>query len=55
MTNYFYMIVAVLAAAHAYTFGRWLIKNGNMSGGLFVYVVAMICLSLPILRIMMAP
>lgn len=53
--NYFYIIAAMLAAAHAYTFGRWLIQNGNKSGGLFVYVVAVTCISLSLLRMIMPP
>ncbi|MDR3561920.1 MAG: hypothetical protein P4N59_10865 [Negativicutes bacterium] len=53
--NTFYVIAAVLASAHAFTFGRWLIKHGNKAGAFFVYVVTGICLALPVLRILMAP
>jgi len=53
--NYFYMIVAALAATYAFTFGRWLINNGNKSGAYFVYIVVGTCLALPLFRIITAP
>jgi len=53
--NYFYMIAAALVATHAFTFGRWLIKNGNKSGAFFVYAVVVTCLALPLFRIITAP
>jgi len=53
--KYFYIIAAILAAAHAFTFGRWLIKNGNKPGAFFVYVVVVTCLVLPLFQIITAP
>lgn len=53
--DYYYLIASVLAAAHAFMFGRWLIKSGNRAGAFFVYVVVATCLALPVYRIVMAP
>lgn len=46
----FLIILAVPASAHAYRFGRWLMLNGNRRGGLVVYLIALLCLALPLYR-----
>lgn len=48
------IIVAIVAAAHAYMFGRWLIKTGNKNGAFVVYFIAVICVVLPVYRYMAA-
>jgi len=53
--NYFYLVAAAAAAAHAFLFGRWLITNGNKPGAYFVYIAAATCLALPVYRILAAP
>jgi hypothetical protein len=52
---YVFIIAAVGAAAHAYMFGRWLFKNGNMPGALVVYLIAVTCIALPVYRYIIAP
>ena len=46
------MLIAVAAgaAAHAFMFGRWLMKNGNRAGAFVAYVIAAACVALPIYR-----
>lgn len=51
----FLILVSVLAAAHAYTFGRWLIENGNRTGGFVVHAIAAVCAALPVYRYLSAP
>ncbi len=46
----FLIVVAVPAAVHAFMFGRWLMRNGNRSGGLVIYLIAAMSLVLPIYR-----
>ncbi|HWR05775.1 hypothetical protein [Sporomusa sp.] len=50
----FLMILAVPAAVHAFMFGRWLMRNGNRTGGFVVYLIAAACIALPIYRYMSA-
>ena len=50
----FLIFVSIPAAAHAYMFGRWLIKKGNRTGGLAVYLIAATCIALPVYRYLSA-
>jgi hypothetical protein len=50
----FLILVSIPVAAHAYMFGRWLIKNGNRTGGLVVHLIAATCVALPVYRYMSA-
>ena len=52
--NYFFLLFAGLAGIHAYTFARWLWKNGNSLGAVGIYVLIMISLILPAYRIISA-
>lgn len=44
------LIVALAAATHAYMFGRWLGKNGNVIGAYAVYLIALLSVALPLYR-----
>ncbi|MCX7781653.1 MAG: hypothetical protein N2491_12235 [Negativicutes bacterium] len=44
------IIVSAAAAAHAFMFARWLIKNGNKPGALVTYLIAAACIALPVYR-----
>lgn len=48
------VIVSIPAAAHAYMYGRWLMKNGNRSGGFVVYLIAATSVALPVYQYMSA-
>lgn len=52
--NYFFLIVAVLAGIHGYTFTRWLWQEGNTSGAIGVSILIAVSLALPIYRIINA-
>lgn len=49
--NYLFLLAAGVAGAHAYTFARWLWKNGNSLGAVGVYVLIVISMILPMYRI----
>ncbi len=52
--NYAYLIIGILAAVHAFSYGYWLMKNSNFFGGLVVFVIVMASLALPVYRLMTA-
>ena len=49
--NYIFLIAAVLAGIHGYTFARWLWQKGNTLGAVGVSVLIAVCLALPIYQI----
>ncbi len=49
------ILVALVAAAHAYMFGRWLFLHGNKAGALVVYIIAVTCVALPVYRFLTEP
>ncbi|GBG56879.1 hypothetical protein SPFL3102_02387 [Sporomusaceae bacterium FL31] len=53
MQNYMLLFV-VFAALHAMTYSRWLMKNGNKTGAIGVYVLILLSLALPIYRMVTA-
>lgn len=53
--NYVYLVIAILAGIHAFSYGCWLVKNGNKFGGFAVFVIVMTCMALPVYRLMTAP
>lgn len=53
MQNFMLLFVAV-AALHAMTYSRWLMKNGNKSGAIGVYAIILLSLALPIYRMITA-
>lgn len=46
--KYIFMISAIIASYHAYTFAKWLKEGGNRKAMLAVYLFILICLGLPI-------
>lgn len=52
--NYFFLIAALLAGIHGYTFARWLWQEGNGLGAIGVSILIAISLVLPIYRIINA-
>lgn len=44
------ILLSIPAAARAYMFGRWLKTQGNRTGGNAVYLIAVICVVLPVYR-----
>lgn len=53
--DYMYLIVAILAGVHAYTYGRWLKGQGNKLGAFAVYLLTAATVALPIYRLITAP
>ncbi|TWH51858.1 hypothetical protein [Sporomusa sp. KB1] len=53
MDNVF-MLAAVAAAIHAYSYARWLWQEGNKPGGILVALLIMLSLGVPIYRLMKA-
>jgi hypothetical protein len=49
-----FLIAAIGAAIHSYTYGHWLIKNGNKRGAIGVYAITVITVAVPLYRIMTA-
>lgn len=52
--NYFFLIAAVLASIHGYTFARWLWQKDNTIGAVGVSLLIAACLALPIYRMINA-
>ncbi len=50
--DYLFLAVAILSGFHGYTFSQWLWKNENISGAVGVFLLIIICIALPIFRIM---
>lgn len=48
------LVAIALIGIHAYTFARWLRKEGNTRGAIGIYVLMAVCLALPIYRIIRA-
>lgn len=49
--NYLFLVAAILAGIHGYTFARCLWQQGHTSGALGVSVLIVASLALPIYRI----
>jgi len=52
--NYAFLVTAVLAGIHGYTFARWLWQQGNKVGAIGVSILIAASLALPIYRIINA-
>lgn len=53
MSEYIYIIAALLAGFHALTYARWLRMNGNKTGAFGVLVIILISLILPVYRLLL--
>lgn len=53
--DYVYVIAAVIASVYLVTYGLWIKKNGNRAGAIFVFCLALLCIGLPIFKIVMNP
>lgn len=53
MQSYLLLFV-VVAALHAMTYSRWLMKSGNKAGAIGVYAIILVSLALPIYRMVIA-
>ena len=53
--NYAYLFAAILAGVHAYTYGRWLKREGNKLGAFAVFLLTAAAVALPMYRIITAP
>ncbi|MDD4599551.1 hypothetical protein SDC9_04068 [bioreactor metagenome] len=49
--QYLSILIAILAAVHAYSFAQWLKDNDNKVGAYGVYVMIILGLALPIYRL----
>lgn len=49
--GYTYIILGLLTAAHAFSYGRWLMKNGYRFGGYVVYLIVFLAAALPLYRL----
>jgi len=49
---YIHLIISTLAAIHAFAYGRWLMNNGNRWGGGIIYIIVLVCIALPVYRLM---
>lgn len=52
--DYLLLLIGVTSGIHAITYSRWLLKNGNRSGAIGVYIVAVGGILLPLYRIVTA-
>lgn len=52
MMDNIFLAAAILAGFHSYTFSRWLWRNKNRTGAVGVLLLILICLALPVFRIM---
>ncbi len=52
MSEYIYVIGALLAGFHALTYARWLRLNGNKTGAYGVLILILISLILPVYRLL---
>jgi uncharacterized membrane protein YraQ (UPF0718 family) len=50
--EYMFLAAAILSGFHGYTFSQWLWKNENTLGAIGVFLMIIICIALPIWRIM---
>lgn len=50
----FILLFVVVAALHAMTYSRWLMRNGNKAGAIGVYAIILVSLALPIYRMVTA-
>lgn len=46
--KYLFLVIAGLAAFHAYTYAKWLKTSGNKVGTYGIYVLILIGLALPV-------
>lgn len=53
--EYFYLIAALVAGVHAYTYGQWLKTQGNRAGAVAVFLLVVLSVALPVYRIITAP
>jgi uncharacterized membrane protein YjdF len=53
--EYIFLLAAVAAGLHAYSFARWLLRDKNKSGAILVLFLIMLSLGVPVYRIMMSP
>lgn len=52
MSDYLFLIAAILSGIHAFTYAKWLGKNGNNTGAAGVYIIIVIGLLLPLYSIL---
>lgn len=50
--QYLPIVIAALAAFHAYTYARWLRQHGNRAGAYGIYLIILIGLALPAYRML---
>ncbi len=53
--EYIFLLAAVAAAIHAYSFGQWLGRNGNKLGTLVIVFLIIVSLGVPVYRMLTAP
>jgi len=53
--EYIFLLAAIAASIHAYSFARWLGHNGNKSGKLLIMFLIMLALGVPVYRMLIAP
>ena len=49
--DYLFLIAAILAGFHSYTFSQWLWRNKNRTGAVGVLLLVIICTAIPVFRI----
>ena len=52
--DYFYIVVDVVAGIYAYTYARWLRREGNALGAFGVILLLVLSIAVPIYRIVTA-
>jgi hypothetical protein len=53
--DYVYLIVAVLVSVHVFSYGLWVKKQGNRAGAIFIFGLGLVCVGLPVYRIVASP
>lgn len=52
LTEYIFLIVAVLTGFYALTYARWLHRGGNRTGAIGVLVIVLLSVALPAYRLL---
>lgn len=53
--DYVYLLAAVLAGVHAVSYGLWEKGQGNKAGAFLVFALALLCVILPIRKLLVGP
>lgn len=53
--EYVYLVAAIAGSIHVFTYGLWVRRQGNKAGAVFLFCLALVCVALPVYRLMAGP